>query len=76
MDKRISLIESIKLRLNKCLYIGEKETPNLNYYIFKCPKHGLVESYPHGYYGRLECPFCYEDMLKELEKKKKEKIEV
>jgi len=30
-------------------------------YAFRCEKHGIVQDYPHGYEGRLECPKCREE---------------
>jgi len=30
----------------------------IQHYMFKCPIHGYVEDYPHGFNARLECPFC------------------
>lgn len=30
----------------------------LPFYAFRCPVHGLVETYPRGYAQRLECPKC------------------
>ena len=30
----------------------------LPYYRFRCPVHGLVEDYPHGYHSILVCPEC------------------
>ena len=33
----------------------------LPFYVFKCPKHGYVIDYPHGYNQRLECPECVKE---------------
>lgn len=30
----------------------------LMFYAFKCPEHGIVENYLHGYSERLLCPLC------------------
>ena len=38
----------------------------IQHYAFHCPIHGIVEDYPHGYEGRLECPRC-RDEAKALE---------
>ena len=58
MDPRISLISRVKLKLKGSLYVGEKGKSGIPYYLFECPHHGLVESYPQGYHKRLECPLC------------------
>ena len=34
------------------------------FYAFKCPKHGCVVDYPHGWAERLECPVCAVEGLK------------
>jgi len=43
-------------------YIEHRKLPGwagfLPFYRFECPIHGEVESYPHGYSRRLECPVC------------------
>jgi len=65
MDPRISLLNRLKMQLSGYLYVGEKRRDGwrgpLPHYVFECPVHGLVESYPHGYGGRLECPRCVEE---------------
>jgi len=33
----------------------------LPFYRFRCPKHGMVESYLHGFYEVLRCPQCDEE---------------
>lgn len=30
----------------------------LPFYAFKCPVHGVVTDYKHGFKGRLSCPLC------------------
>ncbi|TRO55442.1 hypothetical protein E2P71_02675 [Candidatus Bathyarchaeota archaeon] len=30
----------------------------LQFYAFKCPTHGIVEDYPHGYGQTLRCREC------------------
>ncbi|MFW6109469.1 MAG: hypothetical protein ACOC6N_03375 [archaeon] len=64
-DPRIRLIERLKLQLNGYVYVekrfkeGWKEP--IPHYAFKCPKHGIIVDYPHGYNQRLECPKCREE---------------
>jgi hypothetical protein len=33
----------------------------LQFYAFKCPIHGLVESYPQGHNQKLRCPKCSDE---------------
>jgi len=62
MDRRLELLERLKLTLNGYVYVGERSKEgwrgSLPHYVFNCPVHGLVENYPHGYDERLECPIC------------------
>ncbi len=73
MDKRIGLINQLKLRLSGYIYIEDRIEPDwkkpLPFYIFNCPLHGYVESYPHGYEKKLVCPKCLEMLKKEQEEK-------
>ena len=60
---KLTLLQRIKLRLLGYVYIGhyklsETWRDSLPFYAFKCPKHGIVVDYPHGYYDRLDCPYC------------------
>ena len=34
---------------------------SLPFYAFKCPDHGIVVDYPHGYDQRLDCPKCHRE---------------
>jgi hypothetical protein len=65
MDRRISLLNRLRMQLSGYVYVGERSRDgwrgSLPHYVFECPVHGLVESYPHGYDGRLECPRCVEE---------------
>jgi len=55
-------IQRLKLHLTGRAYIGHRKKPGwkepLPFYKFRCPKHGIVEDYPHGYNERLDCPLC------------------
>jgi hypothetical protein len=65
MDPRISLLNRLRMQLSGYVYVGERSRDgwrgSLPHYVFECPVHGLVESYPHGYEQRLECPRCVEE---------------
>jgi len=58
----MNLWQKIVFRTTGRLYIGHKTREgwkgSLPHYIIKCPIHGRVVTYPHGYAGRLECPKC------------------
>ncbi len=58
----LTLVQKITLKLSKRVYTEHRMRHGwrkpLPFYAFKCPKHGIVEDYPHGYKGRLDCPKC------------------
>jgi len=57
---KLNLLQRIILKLNGRVFVGNRVKPGwsgfLPFYAFKCEEHGLVEDYPYGYEGRLECP--------------------
>jgi len=61
-EVELSLVKRIVLRLSGAVYVGHRTRPgwsgSLPFYVFRCPAHGLVENYPQGYHGRLDCPLC------------------
>ena len=54
--------QKFSLMIGACAYLGHRKRPgwreHLPFYAFKCPTHGIVEDYPHGYNNRLDCPKC------------------
>ena len=58
----LSLIQKIRLKLCGFVYTENRMKQGwrapIPFYAFKCDEHGLVENYPHGYEGRLDCPKC------------------
>jgi len=58
----VNLWQRLVLRLTGRVYTGHKRHAgwrgSLPHYLIECPIHGLVETYPHGFSGRLECPRC------------------
>jgi len=74
MDPRISLLNRLKLQLTGYVYVEDRIKPgwteSLPFYLIKCPVHGYVESYPHGYEKKIVCPKCLEKLRKEQEEKK------
>jgi hypothetical protein len=69
MDKRLKLLDRLKIELGGYLYVGNerkdgwKETTP--FYLFKCEKHGLVKNYASGHNGKLVCPECLKELLEE-----------
>ena len=66
LDKRIKLLERIRIQLQGHVYIGEEKKEgwkeSVPFYMFKCPKHGYVKNYVKGFEERLECPECMKEM--------------
>jgi hypothetical protein len=54
--------EILRYRRRDAEFLGFITKPGwsgeLPYYRFRCPVHGLVEDYPHGYDEALLCPHC------------------
>ena len=67
VDSRIRLIERLKIQLNGYVYVGDRKKDGwkkeLPFYAFRCPVHGIVTDYPHGYDKKLECPICREERI-------------
>lgn len=61
----MKFLDRLKLQLRGYVYIGEEKhegwSGSLPFYLFKCPKHGLVKSYAKGHKKRLECPECLKE---------------
>jgi len=61
-ETEMNFTQRIQMRLNGYIYIGHRKKPEwkapLPFYLFKCPVHGMVQSYPHGYNQKLLCPYC------------------
>ena len=59
---KLSILQRIQLEVMGYAYIGHRKYPDwsgpIPFYAFKCPEHGLVTNYPHGYRQILECPKC------------------
>ena len=66
--------ETIKLDAVQKLILWARGRVQVNYimkpgwsaplplYVFRCPKHGLVRDYAHGFKGRLDCPHCSKEL--------------
>lgn len=54
---KVELMLSGRSELGKfALNVSWRE--KLPFYAFKCPVHGIVANYPHGFDGILGCPIC------------------
>jgi hypothetical protein len=60
--EELSWFKRFMIRTRGYAYVGHQRRPgwrdSLPFYAFKCPEHGIVEDYPHGYGGNLSCPIC------------------
>lgn len=58
----LSIFQKFKLYITGIVYTTHRKRDGwkaeLPFYAFKCPNHGLVENYPHGYRNTLTCPKC------------------
>jgi len=58
----MNFLQRLELFLTGRAYVGHRRLTgwkgSLPFFAFKCPKHGIVEDYPHGYNSRLDCPRC------------------
>ena len=58
----LNIVDKIILKISGNVFTEHKQREGwrgpLPFYAFKCKIHGLVESYPQGYRGRLDCPKC------------------
>ena len=55
-------LQRLELFLTGKAFVGYRKRPGWSkanpFYAFRCPIHGIVEDYPHGYHERLDCPLC------------------
>jgi hypothetical protein len=65
---RLSFFQRVKLRLGGCVYVGDRMREGwrgpIPFYAFRCPRHGVVEDYEHGFSRYLCCPKCLEEEKK------------
>ena len=58
----MNALQRLELFLTGRAYVGHRRRPGwkgtLPFFAFKCPIHGIVIDYPHGYHERLDCPLC------------------
>ena len=58
----LTLTQKIRLEILGITPTEKKKLPGwkgeLQFYAFKCPVHGIVEDYPHGYRKVIRCRKC------------------
>ena len=67
--QKLTFTQKIRLELLGITPTEKKKLPGwkgeLQFYAFKCPVHGIVEDYPHGYRQVLSCKKCRKTELVE-----------
>ena len=67
IEVTITHLQRLEIRLLGKAFLGYRARDGwrqpLPFYAFRCPVHGLVEDYPHGYAKRLDCPLCSREEL-------------
>jgi len=70
---KLSLYQKMILKISGHVYVGHETRPgwsgDLPFYVFKCPIHGLVKDYPHGFNDRLDCSTCLESLVDGIKEK-------
>ena len=64
----LSWTQRLRLRLFGKVPVGYRRKSGwkapIMHYAFKCPVHGVVVDYPHGFHERLTCLRCLEEKWK------------
>ena len=64
----LSVFQRLRLRLFGSVPVGYQRKPGwkapIMHYAFRCPVHGVVVDYPHGFRERFSCPKCLEEKYK------------
>lgn len=59
---RLNRLQKLDLLLFGRASVGKHSLPGwtgeLEFYLFRCEKHGIVIDYPHGMGEELRCPVC------------------
>jgi len=67
MGVTVTHLQRIEIKLLGKAFMGYRARDGwrqpLPFYAFRCPVHGYVEDYPHGYAERLDCPLCSREEL-------------
>jgi hypothetical protein len=70
-DLKLSFLQRLRLRMYGRVSVGYRQMPGwkgpLEFFAFRCPKHGVQIDYEHGYNHRLDCPeYKKEEKAKEI----------
>ena len=64
----LSLTQKLRLKIFGHVSVGTRMKKGwrapIEHFAFKCPVHGIVVDYKHGYRERLDCPKCLEEKYK------------
>ena len=64
MTNKYSFMQKLRIRFFGSVPLELRMRPGwkepIMFYAFNCPKHGIVEDYPHGHGQRLMCMKCLE----------------
>ena len=67
IEVTITHLQRLEIRLLGKAFLGYRARDGWRqsrpFYAFRCPVHGYVEDYPHGYAERLDCPLCTREEL-------------
>lgn len=71
-------LQRLELFLTGRAFLGAQKRPgwkgHLPFYAFRCPIHGIVEDYPHGYNEHLDCPKCTRERVRSVHPDLVEKV--
>jgi len=66
--RKLSTLQKILIRVRGYALVDHEQRDGWRephpIYAFRCPKHGIVESYTHGHKQRLDCPLCVKELTK------------
>jgi hypothetical protein len=77
MSYRLGFWQEVKLRAVGYCFLENRKMPSggiLPFYLVKCKKHGLFETYPAQWERNFYCPKCIEEEIMEF-KVETEKVE-
>jgi len=67
-EVELSPLQRLRLKLFGKVPVGYRQKQGwrapIMHYAFRCPIHGVVVDYKHGFKNRLSCPLCLEESYK------------
>ena len=65
MKIKLTRLQKLRLMIVGRVFVGMKKKPgwvgSRPSYVFRCNRHGLVESFTHGWEDDLTCPECVKE---------------